>query len=295
MRFIILPVLTAALICSISSWLLAHLKAKFVDRADGRQIGGPAVFIGIISGLIVLGMVGPQLVLIIIGLSLIFIVGLVDDLISLSPRQKLFGQFLAAIPPVAGGVVIYTVTVGVEISLGPSGYLSAVLWIVGLVNAANLIDGLDGLLSLVLIPALVVVIIPALAGRNEEIVILAVVGLGAIIAFYRWNHYPAKLLLGDSGSELLGYLLAILTLTAFGAGKNESWHLMPALLIAGLPLADTIFAVVRRKRQQRSIFCRDQDHIHHRLYRRFGPIRAVIILATLSLFSSLLGLLLWWL
>ncbi|HBR10342.1 TPA: hypothetical protein DD712_03710 [Candidatus Acetothermia bacterium] len=293
MQFMILPFLTAALICSISSWFLSRRQTKFVDREDGRQIGGPAVFIGIISGLIVTGMLSLQLVLILIGLSLIFIVGLVDDLFSLSPRQKMFGQFLAAIPPVAGGVVICSVTLGVEISLGISGYLFTLLWIVGLVNAANLIDGLDGLLSLVLIPALAIMIIPALTGGNEETVVLSAAGIGAIITFYRWNHYPAKLLLGDSGSELLGYLLAVLTLTALGAGKNEFWHLVPAMLIAGLPLADTIFAVVRRKRQQRSIFCRDQDHIHHRLCRRFGPIRAVIILVSISLLSGLVGLLLW--
>jgi len=294
MQFMILPFLTAVLMCGISSWSLSRWQIKFIDRKDGRKIGGPAVFIGVISGLITTGMMNQRLVLILIGLSLIFIVGLIDDIVSLSPKQKLFGQFLAAIPPVSGGVVICSVMLGVEIPIGISGYLFTLLWIVGLVNAANLIDGLDGLLSLALIPSLAIMIIPALRGGNEETIILLAAGLGAIISFYRWNHYPAKLLLGDSGSELLGYLLAILTLTILGARENESWHLLPAMLIAGLPLADTIFAVVRRQRQRRPIFSRDQDHIHHRLCRYCGPIYAVIILVIISLLSGLVGLVLWW-
>jgi UDP-GlcNAc:undecaprenyl-phosphate GlcNAc-1-phosphate transferase len=228
-----------------------------------------------------------------LGSGVIILIGLIDDRIDLSPWQKLVGQGIAAALATAGLSSIKAVSLGVPLPLGSVQWIVTFLWILTLINAANLIDGLDGLLITVLAPSFGALAIVAILGKNVTGGILSLAVLGALLGFYPLNRHHGRLLLGDTGSEFIGYLLALLTLTILQRGEGK-WAIVPALLIAAVPLSDTVFAVLRRLVHHRSIFRGDREHIHHRLAAHIGARKAVITLGIVSLFTSILALLLWW-
>lgn len=262
----------------------------FYARGDGRTIGGLALVIGIlIGGGVIIPSIDPLLLL---GSGVIIIIGLIDDRIDLSPWQKLVGQGIAAALATAGLSSIEAVSLGVPFTLGNIQWIVTFLWILTLINAANLIDGLDGLLITVLVPSFGVLAIGAILGNNVTGGALSLAALGALLGFYPLNRHHGRLLLGDTGAEFIGYLLALLTLTIFQRGEGE-WAIVPAFLIAAIPLSDTAFAVLRRLVHHRSIFQRDREHIHHRLAAHIGKSKAVTTLGIVSLFTSVLALFLW--
>jgi UDP-GlcNAc:undecaprenyl-phosphate GlcNAc-1-phosphate transferase len=262
----------------------------FHARGDGRAIGGLALVIGIlIGGSVIIPPIAPFLLL---GLGMIILIGLIDDRIDLSPWQKLLGQGIAAALATAGISSIEAVSLGIPLPLGNVQWIVNFLWILTLINAANLIDGLDGLLITVLAPSFGALAIVAILGKNITGGALSLAALSALLGFYPLNRHHGRLLLGDTGAEFIGYLLALLTLTIFQRGQGE-WAIVPALLIAAVPLSDTAFAVLRRLVHRRSIFRRDKEHIHHRLAAHIGTRKAVTTLGIVSLFTSILALLLW--
>ena len=262
----------------------------FYAREDGRAIGGLALVLGIlVGGAVIIPSIDPFLLL---GSGVIILIGLIDDRIDLSPWQKLVGQGIAAALATAGLSSIEAVLLGVPLSLGSVQWIVTFLWILTLINAANLIDGLDGLLITVLAPSFGALAIVAILEKNVTGGVLSLAALGALLGFYPLNRHHGRLLLGDTGAEFIGYLLALLTLTIFQRGEGE-WAVVPALLIAAVPLSDTTFAVLRRLVHHRSIFRGDREHIHHRLAAHRGERKAVITLGIVSLLTSVLALLLW--
>ena len=262
----------------------------FHARGDGRAIGGLALVFGALAGA---GMIIPSIdPFLLLGAGVIIFIGLIDDRIDLSPWQKLVGQGIAAALATAGLSSIQAVSLGSPLPLGNAQSVVTFLWILTLINAANLIDGLDGLLITVLVPSFSALAIVAILGKNVTGGVLSLAALGALSGFYPLNRHHGRLLLGDTGAEFIGYLLAILTLTIFQRGEGE-WAIVPALLIAAVPLSDTTFAVLRRLVHQRSIFRGDREHIHHRLAAHVGESKAVTALGIVSLFTSILALLLW--
>lgn len=257
---------------------------------DGRAIGGPALLLGIIIGMIpILSILDPLLIL---AGAVIIIIGLVDDLVDLCPWQKLLGQGVAAaLATIALAPSVHSLSFAAVIPLGNARSIIVFLWILTLINAVNLIDGLDGLVVSVLLPSLLVTAAIATMGGYGGV--LAAATIGALIGLYPFNRRHGRLLLGDTGAESIGYLLAILTLTSLNRGEGE-WAIIPAFLIAVIPLTDTAFAVLRRLAGRRSIFRRDQGHIHHRLAARIGEQKAVAALAGISFVASALALFLWW-
>jgi UDP-GlcNAc:undecaprenyl-phosphate GlcNAc-1-phosphate transferase len=262
----------------------------FYAREDGRAIGGLALVPGIlVGGAVIIPSIDPFLLL---GAGVIILIGLIDDRIDLSPWQKLVGQGIAAALATAGLSSIEAVSLGVPLPLGSVQWIVTFLWILTLINAANLIDGLDGLLITVLAPSFGALAIVAILEKNVMGGVLSLAALGALLGFYPLNRHHGRLLLGDTGAEFIGYLLALLTLTIFQRGEGE-WAVVPALLIAAVPLSDTTFAVLRRLVHHRSIFRGDREHIHHRLAAHRGERKAVITLGIVSLLTSVLALLLW--
>ncbi len=263
----------------------------FYAREDGRAIGGLALVLGILAGG---GMIIPSIdPLLLLGAGVIILIGLIDDRIDLSPWQKLVGQGVAAVLATAGLSSIEAISLGVPFPLGNAQWIVTFLWILTLINAANLIDGLDGLLITVLAPSFgALAIVAILLRKNVTGGALSLAALGALLGFYPLNRHHGRLLLGDTGAEFIGYLLALLTLTIFQRGEGE-WAVVPALLIAAVPLSDTTFAVLRRLVHHRSIFRGDREHIHHRLAAHMGEKKAVTTLGIMSLFTSVLALLLW--
>lgn len=287
-----MAVLPSLAVTIVGALLILHIGRAWPLRAadDGRPIGGPVLLVGILVGMIpVFSDLNPFLAA---GAAVIVVVGLIDDRIDLSPWYKLLGQGVAATLAAIGLSSLHLISLGTAVYLGSAQRVLTFLWVVGLMNAVNLIDGLDGLAIVTLFPPLTVLIIIASSPRSSVGAILAAAMLGALVGFYPFNRHRGRLLLGDTGAELLGYLLAILTLMILNRGP-EGWSILPALFFAAVPLSDTTFTVVRRIIRGQSIFQGDKRHIHHRLAIRFGVRKAVAILAGTSIVSSGIAFLLW--
>jgi len=288
-----MAVLPSLAVTIVGALLILHIGRAWPLRAadDGRPIGGPVLLVGILVGMIpVFSDLNPFLAA---GAAVIVVVGLIDDRIDLSPWYKLLGQGVAATLAAIGLSSLHLISLGTAVYLGSAQRVLTFLWVVGLMNAVNLIDGLDGLAIVTLFPPLTALIIIASSPRSSVGAILAAAMLGALVGFYPFNRHRGRLLLGDTGAELLGYLLAILTLMILNRGP-EGWSILPALFFAAVPLSDTAFTVVRRIIRGQSIFQGDKRHIHHRLAIRFGVRKAVAILAGTSIVSSGIAFLLWW-
>jgi UDP-GlcNAc:undecaprenyl-phosphate GlcNAc-1-phosphate transferase len=249
-----------------------------VHARDVSRLGGVAVwgaFAAVTAMAAALGVLDPRFFArvrvgwgpIAGGALLLALVGLVDDVRGLRARTKLLAQLIAACLVVAGGCVIREATnpiTGAAIPLGPLAVPLTLLWVVGVTNALNLIDGLDGLAAGVgLIITGTLCVISITVGR-ADVALLTGILAGALVGFLYFNFNPATIFLGDSGSLFLGYALAVLSLEAAHKGTTAVLVLAPMLAL-GLPLMDTTLTVVRRLLVSTSIMTPDRDHIHHRL------------------------------
>lgn len=212
------------------------------------------------------------------GGALLVGVGLVDDLHGLSPSKKLAAQVLAAGLAQWHGLQISSIGVpfGSTIELGWLGIPVTTLWIVGVTNALNLIDGLDGLAAGTGSFAAIAIFVIAVVDGNVLVAIVCAALIGALLGFLRHNFQPASIFMGDSGSLFLGYTLA--TIAIWGATKSSAAvSLAIPLLCLGLPIADSALAIVRRFVRGGSIFSADREHIHHRLLARGMTHRGAVL------------------
>lgn len=298
--------LLALLVALIATPAVIELAAKTgaMDAPDARKvhkgpmprIGGLAIYVGFMAAMafmldfaqlpaeIANGMVG-----LLLGATIIVIIGLIDDYKNLPAKVKLVGQILAAC------VVVYF-DVRIDVITDPFGdylyleYLAApatIFWIVGLTNTVNLIDGLDGLAAGVSTIASITIMLVALQ-ENVMIVALVTASLaGAALGFLKYNFNPARIFMGDTGSMFLGFVLA--TISVIGAVKcTATIALIVPILALGLPIMDTTFAIIRRYRGGVPIFKPDKGHLHHRLLDLgFSQRQAVLLMYVIS---ALLGL-----
>ncbi|MBI1743911.1 undecaprenyl/decaprenyl-phosphate alpha-N-acetylglucosaminyl 1-phosphate transferase [Candidatus Acetothermia bacterium] len=225
--------------------------------------------------------------------------GLMDDGRGLSPKLKALGQLLAALVAVLlspwsiDSIRIF----GFEISLGWLAVPFAIFWIMGAINALNLIDGLDGLAAGATAIISAVCALMAWQSGNLAMMALALAICGTTLGFLVYNFCPAKVFMGDTGSHFLGYWLAILTVQATQSSLSSPTHvpLLISVLLLGLPVADTGWAILRRLRAYQSITAADCGHIHHRLLARgWGCMKTVLVLYAVIGFLSFLALLLFW-
>jgi UDP-GlcNAc:undecaprenyl-phosphate GlcNAc-1-phosphate transferase len=220
---------------------------------------------------------------------LVFITGLVDDLVGLKPWQKLSGQVVAAVLAVSLGARI-TLFQGVEVSQWITIPLS-VLWLIGCTNAFNLIDGLDGLASGVGLFATITTLLAAILQGNLGLAMAVVPLTGCLLAFLRYNFSPASIFLGDSGSLTIGFLLGCFGL--IWSQKSATLLGMVAPLMAlSLPLIDVCLSIGRRYLRSEPIFKGDRGHIHHMvLAMGFKPRDAALVLYGVCGIAALLSLL----
>lgn len=270
--------------------------ARKVHKGPMPRIGGLAIYCGFMVAILTMlnfGELTEEIANGVIGLllggTLIVIIGLIDDYRNLPAKVKLLGQILAAC------VVVYF-DVRIDVITDPFGdylyleYLAApatVFWIVGLTNTVNLIDGLDGLAAGVSTIASITIMLVALQ-ENVMIVALFTAALaGAALGFLRYNFNPAKIFMGDTGSMFLGFILA--GISVIGAVKcTATIALIVPILALGLPIMDTTFAIIRRYRGGVPIFKPDKGHLHHRLLDLgFSQRQAVLLMYVIS---ALLGL-----
>jgi UDP-GlcNAc:undecaprenyl-phosphate GlcNAc-1-phosphate transferase len=221
---------------------------------------------------------------VIFGGTLILMVGIWDDVMSMSPRAKLLAQALVAGISMLYGFQIHFITNPLHPS-GPPIYFHesvtivlTLLWYVGMMNAINFIDGLDGLLSgLTVISAISLIAIDLMRGHPEIAIILAALAGGAL-GFLRYNWNPANIILGDSGALFIGYVFA--TVSIIGVSKTAfAISLLVPLVVLALPVLDTAAAIVRRTRAGKKFYEADRGHFHHQLIFRFGlNVRQAVLL-----------------
>jgi UDP-GlcNAc:undecaprenyl-phosphate GlcNAc-1-phosphate transferase len=225
---------------------------------------------------------------IVTGAFVIIITGVLDDMMELSAKLKLLGQIIAALIVVVAGDVqmeFIKLPFGGVLEFGYFSIPLTILWIVGITNAINLIDGLDGLAAGVSSIALLTIGGMALTMQNGFVVVMAAILLFSTLGFLVYNFHPAKIFMGDTGALFLGFMISVLALHGF---KNITViSLIIPIIILGVPISDTFFAIIRRKRNKQSFSTPDKSHLHHCLLRLGYSHRqtVVIIYAIASLFG----------
>jgi UDP-GlcNAc:undecaprenyl-phosphate/decaprenyl-phosphate GlcNAc-1-phosphate transferase len=282
--FVLAFVVTAAVTPVVRRYALAH---GIVDHpAEERKIhqhavaylGGLAIFAGFLVAVAALLPVSRQLVALVAGCAILVVVGVVDDIRSMSPWAKLGFQFLAAGVALAGGIGITSVTnpfggsidltagrfavdgLGLHFHILPIANVLSLLWMVGLANTINFLDGLDGLASGVSGIAAFIVFLLAVGPHVHQpmVALLAIILAGAAFGFLPYNFYPARIFMGDSGAYFLGLALAMLSI--YSGAK-----LATAVLVLGFPIVDALWAATRRLARRKSPFRADRQHFHHLL------------------------------
>ena len=250
------------------------------------RFGGIAIYLGIMAALAVFALKDKGITSVMTGCTLIYMLGLIDDLKDLKPLVKLCGQIVCA-------TVVYIMGVRIEFItnyFGPGNmafgdvacFIITVLWLIAITNAVNLIDGLDGLAAgIAAISALCIGYVAYIPGQYVPTLAMMAIA-GAALGFLPYNFNPAKIFMGDSGSELLGFSIAAVSILGTVKSATIVVVIIPALVL-GLPIFDTVMAIFRRLAKHQSIGTADKDHLHHRIMKAgFGQKRAVMILYCIS-------------
>lgn len=234
------------------------------------RIGGVAMYIAFIITMTIFIHPDTTFNAILIGGFIVFIGGLIDDLLDLKPIIKLLFQIAGAIYViVVGGLEVSTISLPfMTINFEPIYFLVTLVWIVGVTNAINLIDGLDGLSSGISILVLCAISVIAYEMRRIDAVFVAFILIGAIGGVLPYNFNPASIFVGDSGALFMGYMIACLSLLGFKSTTFIS--LVFPLIILFVPLADTSLAIIRRKLKGQKISEADRSHLHHVLMYKIG-------------------------
>ncbi len=275
------------------------IKFKVIDAPSARKVhkipipkmGGLSFFLGFSISVLTLVPLDKTIFALLLGSTLIIILGILDDRYCLNPWVKLSGQIVIALITIYFGISIRYITNPINGGIFVLGWLSipiTILWIIGLINAINLIDGLDGLAAGVSGISAFVIIIIAISMGQYQIALLMTALLGGILGFLRYNFAPAKIFMGDTGSMFLGFLLA--NITIMGVLKSAiTLALFIPLLIFGIPIFDTLFAILRRIKNKKSIMEADRKHLHHQLLDKGLSQKQVVIFIYFATFF--LGLL----
>lgn len=298
MKEFIFPFFLAFLITFLLMPITIKLTQKFglIDiPKDERRVhkkpiplgGGIAMVISVTILMIKYLPLNKELVMTITASLLIAISGLIDDKRGLSPKLKFGFQILGGILLVIGGVKIefFTNPFDFKDALLILSFLSipvTIFWVCGITNTINLIDGLDGLAAGVsLICAISMFFITYQMGRTEVSLVCALVA-GACLGFLPFNFNPAKIFMGDTGALYLGFMLSYISITGFLKQAAMLMIFVP-VLIMGVPVFDTAFAMIRRKLSGKSMVAADKGHLHHRLLARgLNQKQTVIILYAIS-------------
>ncbi len=276
-----------------------------VDKPNARKIhskpisrlGGIAIWLSTMMTFLFLILLsfypyGKLLSGILLGSSMMFLLGLMDDIYGLSAKFKLLIQLTIASIVFLLGIQIETIYIPSNAPIVlPTlfSYIVTVLWIVGISNAVNFIDGIDGLAGSVVTMSSVTLGIIAVAVASDNIsALIAFILAGSMLAFLTYNFNPAKIFMGDSGALFSGFLLATLSIT--GVIKSATLAFVPLFILA-VPIVDIIFSSTRRILKGTSPFVADAEHIHHKLLKAgFSQNFTVLILASVALLSGVLAI-----
>lgn len=270
--------------------------ARKVHKKAIPRIGGVAICMGWLFSLLIYVDMTVEVRGILAGTLIIFCTGLVDDLYGLSPKHKFLGQISACLVTIFVGRLSITSLGNLfgadTILLSPwVGIPFTVLTVVGVVNAFNLMDGLDGLAGGISVIALTAFLIIGRLSGDLMMMALCAALLGAVLGFLKFNLYPARIFMGDTGSLAVGFVTAFLAVLITQPPRSGVAPLVP-LLILGIPIVDTLRVMGRRILQRRSPFSPDRTHLHHNfLDLGFKHRYTVIIIYGLSIFWAAFALL----
>lgn len=279
------------------------LKIGAVDKPNARKVhhgliprlGGLAIYAGFMVSILCTVGISFEMVGIMLGATVLVLVGVVDDVYSLPAKVKLLGQiFSAAIVVIGFGIHIdWLVLPKVGLVYLPAliSIPLTIFWIIGFINTVNLIDGLDGLAAGVAAIASVAIAMLAFQMGQWESAACMVAMAGSALAFLQYNFNPAKIFMGDTGSMFLGYIIAVVSV--LGAMKTAAAAVLFVPLIAlTVPIMDTLMAIVRRKLSGIPIFAPDKSHLHHRLLAQgLDQKHVVLVMYALTAFFSCVALL----
>ncbi len=297
--------LVAALLISFIATPVVKSLAEKVGAVDvpkdGRRMhdhpiprmGGLAIFLGFLLSTLVFVPLSTSLRGMLLGGVIIVVLGIIDDIHALPAMPKFIVQIIAALIAVLHGNVIEVLSNPNIFSdnaywvLGPWAIPFSVIWIVAITNAVNLIDGLDGLaVGVATISSLTMLVIAMLVSDSLVALMMAALA-GSCIGFLPYNHNPAKIFMGDTGSTFLGFVLATVSIQGLFKFYTIISFAVPFLML-GLPLFDTCFAILRRLSKGQNPMSPDRSHVHHRLIDMgFNQKQAVAILYVIS---AILGL-----
>lgn len=273
------------------------IRLNAMDAPDKRKVhkiamprmGGLAIFLSFWITAMATQPITRELLGFFIGSCFIVVSGIWDDMKGIKPSMKILFQVAGAAAVIATGTKVTFITnlfAGSPILLGWLAAPLTTLWIIGMTNAINLVDGLDGLASGISgIAALTIGIISWMEGFPAAGILALILGVSAL-GFLKYNFHPAKIFMGDTGALFLGYALAVLSTMGLTKMATTVSLFLP-IVVLGVPIMDTMFAIIRRFMNRKPIFAADKDHLHHRLLAMgFSHPKAVLVVYSVCLFLS---------
>ena len=296
---IFVMVFTAALF-PIVRWISFHVGA--LDYPNERKIhkkpmpvmGGLMIFLGFLFGYMLFAPQSTQMLAILIGGFIVVLTGILDVIEPLKAKEKMVGQVVAALViTFYGKILLNDITAfGFYFNFGWLSYPLTIIFIVSLMNCINLIDGLDGLAAGIssIFFATIGIIAFIMHNIGSLEITLTFIMLGACLGFLIFNFNPAKIFMGEIGSMFLGYMIAVVCLLGFKAVTLTS--LVVPMLILGIPILDTLFAILRRIIHHKPIYEADKQHLHHQLLnKKFSQRSTVLIIYCVSILFSIASIL----
>ncbi|WP_431804125.1 glycosyltransferase family 4 protein [Halobacillus andaensis] len=272
--------------------MMDHPEARKIHAVITPRMGGLAIFGGVVAGMLYIRPETQYWPAISIGAVIIVLTGLLDDRYQIKPIMKLAGQVMAASVLIFSGLQVDILTIpfiGMIPLSEPFSIVLSFVWIIGITNAINLIDGLDGLATGVTTISLISISIMALALEPQiSIVFLCIVLIGSNIGFLFHNFYPAKIYMGDSGSLFLGYSMAVISMVGLFKNVTLFSFIIPIIVLA-IPLFDTLFSIMRRFLNNQKIMMPDNKHIHYQILAAGFSHRTTVLI--IYGFSALFGFL----
>ncbi|UXR69986.1 MULTISPECIES: MraY family glycosyltransferase [unclassified Staphylococcus] len=277
-------------------------KLDIVDKPNFRKVhtkpismmGGAVILISFFIGVWLGHPIERETKPLLLGAIVIYLVGLIDDLYDIKPIFKLLGQIVAA-----SIVVMYGVTIDfISLPIGPTIYFGwfsipfTIIWFVAIINAINLIDGLDGLAAGISTIAYITIAFIAILQGNIFIIMICSVQIGALLGFLVFNFHPAKIFLGDNGALLLGFIIGFVSLLGF---KNITLiSLFFPVVILAVPFIDTLFAMIRRVKKGQRIMQADKSHLHHKILELgYTHRQTVILIYAIAILFSVVSVILY--
>lgn len=276
LEIVLITFLFTAMIIPIVRKIAIHIGAidvprkteghRHIHQKNTPKLGALGIYLGFLFGYMLFGQQSIQMNSILIGSFLIVLTGIIDDVKEIRAYQKILGHLAAsAVIVFYGGILLNNITAfGFSIDFGILAYPLTMVFIVACCNIINLIDGLDGLSGgICSIFYLTIGIIGFYQARSGSLVmILTFIMLGSTLGFLLHNFYPAKIFAGDCAT-FMGFIISIITLLEFKGPALTSFFV--PLLILGIPILDTAFAIIRRMLKKKPIFSADKQHLHHQL------------------------------